>query len=137
MLLFRPRDLGPAPVPVEARAYFSPAQLDRAEDFRSGQLWLYGARLLIEGGVLVLLVRRPPERLRAAGRRRPVLAAAAARRRRSPSCSASPRCPCSAIARERAKDVGLVTQDWVGWVGDIAKSQAIGAVIAAAPGARC
>ena len=37
--------------------------------------------------------------------------------------------PVSAIARERAKDVGLVTQDWIGWVGDFAKSQAIGAVI--------
>ena len=134
VLLFRPRDLGPAPVPVEARAYFSPAQLDRAVDFRSGQLWLYGARLLIEGGILVYLVRRAPARLRAAGRRRPVLAAAGAAAAISLVLGVAT-LPVSAIARERAKDVGLVTQDWIGWVGDVAKSQAIGAVIAAAGGA--
>jgi len=134
VLLFRPRDLGPAPVPVEARAYFSPAQLDRAEAFRSGQLWLYGARLLIEGGVLVLLVRRAPARLREAGRRRPVLAGAGAAAAISVVLGLAP-LPVSAVARERAKDVGLVTQDWIGWVGDVAKSQAIGAVIAAAGGA--
>ena len=40
-----------------------------------------------------------------------------------------------AIARERAKDVGLVTQDWVGYAGDVAKSTAIGAVLAGAGGA--
>jgi STE24 endopeptidase len=134
VLLFRPRDLGPAPVPVEARAYFSPAQLARADDFRSGQLWLYGARLLIEGGVLVALVRRAPERLRAAGRRRPVLTAAGAGAAISIVLGLAT-LPVSAVARERAKDVGLVTQDWIGWVGDVAKSQAIGAVIAAAGGA--
>ena len=65
--ILRPRDLGPAPLPVEARAYFSQDQLEKAETFRTGQLWLYGATLLIEGGVLILFVRRPPRA--AAGRR--------------------------------------------------------------------
>ena len=41
----------------------------------------------------------------------------------------------SAVARERAKDVGLVTQSWLGWAGDVAKSQAIGAVLWGAGGA--
>jgi STE24 endopeptidase len=43
--------------------------------------------------------------------------------------------PVSAIARERARDVGLITQSWLGWAGDLAKSQAIGATLAAAGGA--
>jgi STE24 endopeptidase len=43
--------------------------------------------------------------------------------------------PVRAIARERAKDVGLVTQDWVGYAGDVVKSTAIGAVLAGAGGA--
>ncbi len=43
--------------------------------------------------------------------------------------------PLSAVARERAKDVGLVTQDWTGWLGDKAKAQAIGAGFAALGGA--
>jgi STE24 endopeptidase len=43
--------------------------------------------------------------------------------------------PLSAVARERAKDVGLVTQDWTDWLGDKAKAQAIGAGFAALGGA--
>jgi STE24 endopeptidase len=40
--------------------------------------------------------------------------------------------PLSVVARERAKDVGLVTQSWTGYAGDVAKSQAIGAALAGA-----
>jgi STE24 endopeptidase len=134
VLLFRPRDLGPEPVPVEARAYFSPAQLEKAEDFRSGQLWLLGARLLVEAGVLVLLVRRPPARLRRAGGRHPVLAGAAAAAAISVVVGLAP-LPVRAVARERAMDVGLITQSWVGWLGDVAKSEAIAAALAAGGGA--
>lgn len=43
--------------------------------------------------------------------------------------------PVSAVSRQRAKDVGLVTQDWLGWVGDVAKGIAIEAVIVGAGGA--
>jgi STE24 endopeptidase len=134
VLLFRPRDLGPEPVPVEARAYFSSAQLERAQDFRTGQLWLFGASLLIEAGVLVLLVRKPPPRLRAAGARHPVLAGAAVTAAISVALGLAT-LPVSAVARERAKDVGLVTQSWLGWAGDVAKSQAISAVLWGAGGA--
>ena len=109
VLLLRPRDLGPAPLPVEARAYFSAGQLEKAEAFRSGQLWLYGARLAIEAGLLVLLVRRPPEWLRRAGRRHPVPAGAATAAALSVAVGLAP-LPVRAIAQERARDVGLVTQ---------------------------
>jgi STE24 endopeptidase len=134
VLLLRPRDLGPEPVPVEARAYFSSAQLERAQDFRTGQLWLFGASLLIEAGVLVLLVRKAPPRLRAAGARHPMLTGAAATAAISIALGLAT-LPVSAVARERAKDVGLVTQSWLGWAGDVAKSQAIGAVLWGAGGA--
>jgi STE24 endopeptidase len=134
VLLFRPRDLGPSPLPVDARAYFSAAQLEKAEAFRSGQLWLYGASLLIELGVLVVLVRKAPPRIRAFGERRPVLAGAATAAGISIVLGLVT-LPVSAISRERAKDVGLVTQDWLGWAGDVAKSQAIGAVLWGAGGA--
>ena len=133
VLILRPRDLGPAPLPVEARAYFSQDQVEKAETFRTGQLWLYGARLLIEGGALILLVRRPPARLRRAGRRRPVVAGAAAAAAISVALGVAT-LPVSAIASERARDVGLVTQGWLGWAGDVAKSEVIGALFAAAGG---
>src|SRR5215211_5613494 len=134
VLLLRPRDLGPAPLPVEARAYFSAGQLEKAEAFRSGQLWLYGARLAIEAALLVWIVRRPPERLRRAGRRRPVLAGAATAAALSVAVGLAP-LPVRAVAQERARDVGLVTQGWAGWAGDVARSEAIAALMAAGGGA--
>jgi STE24 endopeptidase len=132
VLLMRPRGLV-EPLDVAPRAYFSAAQIEKAEDFRSGQLWLLGARTAIELGLLVLIVARPPRAL-LKPRRRQVLAGAAAAAALSVSISVVT-LPVRAIARERAKDVGLVTQSWTGYAGDVAKSTAIGAVLAAAGGA--
>ncbi len=132
VLLMRPRDLL-EPLDVAPRAYFSAAQIEKAEDFRSGQLWLLGARTALELGLLVLIVARPP-RMLMRPRRRQVLAGAAAAAALAVTISAVT-LPVRAIARERAKDVGLVTQDWVGYAGDVVKSTAIGAVLAGAGGA--
>ena len=132
VLFMRPRGLL-EPLDVAPRAYFSAAQIEKAEHFRSGQLWLLGARMAIELGLLVLVVARPP-RVLLRPRRRKVLAGAAAAAALSVGISAAT-LPVRAIARERAKDVGLVTQDWVGYAGDVAKSTAIGAVLAGAGGA--
>ena len=135
VLVLRPRDLGPAPLPVEARAYFSQDQLEKAETFRTGQLWLYGATLLIEGGVLVLFVRRPPQRLRDAGRP----PSRAGRRGRRRGAVGRGRARPAAGERDRA-GAGPATSAWsprAGWAGpgDVAKSQAIGALFAAGGGA--
>jgi STE24 endopeptidase len=127
VVLMRPRDRGPDPVPVEPRAYFSEAQIDKAEDFRVGQLWIFAAQTAIGLGVLALFVRRPPERL--AGFRRPVLAGAAVAAAISLAAAAAA-LPLGIVSRERAKDVGLVTQDWVGYAGDVVKADAIGAAFA-------
>jgi STE24 endopeptidase len=132
VVLLRPRDRGPDPVPVEPRAYFSEAQIEKAEDFRVGQLWIFAAQTAIGLGVLVLFVRRPPERLAAA--RRPVLAGAAVAAAISVATAAAA-LPLGIVSRERAKDVGLVTQDWVGFAGDVVKSDAIAAAFAALGGA--
>jgi STE24 endopeptidase len=132
VLAMRPRDRGPEPVPVEPRAYFSAAQIEKAEEFRTGQLWIFAAQTAIGLGVLVLIARRPPERL--AALRRPVLAGAAVAAAISVATGAAA-LPLSAVARERAKDVGLVTQNWLGYAGDVAKSQAIAAGFAALGGA--
>jgi len=132
VLAMRPRDRGPEPVPVEPRAYFSEAQIEKAEDFRGGQLLIYLAQTAIGLGVLVVFARRPPERL--AALRRPVVAGAAVGAAISVATGAAAQ-PLAAVARERAKDVGLVTQGWLDYAGDVAKSQAIAAAIAAAGGA--
>jgi STE24 endopeptidase len=129
VLLMRPRDRV-QPLDVAPRAYFSAAQLEKAEGFRTGQLWLLGAQTAVELAVLVAVVRRPPRWLG----RRPVLAGAATAVALSLAVAAAT-LPVRAVARERARDVGLITQSWSGYAGDVAKGTAIGAGLAGAGGA--
>ena len=130
VLLLRPRDGVIDPAPVRLSSYFSAAEIDRARDFRRPQLALYGGTLLIEVAVLGVLVARPPRRLRGP-MRRPVLVAAVAGAGLALALDAAP-LPLRAVAHERAVDVGLSTQDWAEWAGDLAKSWAIGGVVTGA-----
>ncbi len=128
MLLLRPRDGVIEPAPVQAQSYFSDSQIERARDYRRPQLALYGGVLVVELGLLALLVARPPSRLRGPFRR-PVLAGAVAGATLSVAVSAAV-LPLKIVSRERAKDVGLVTQSWTGYARDTAVSWGIGGVIA-------
>ena len=130
VLLLRPRDGVIEPAPVQAQSYFSDSQIERARDYRRPQLALYGGVLVVELGFLALLVARPPSRLRGPFRR-PVLAGAVAGAALSIGVSAAI-LPLKVVSRERAKDVGLVTQPWTGYARDTAVSWGIGAVIAGA-----
>ncbi len=125
---FWPRTGVIEPAAVEAASYFSDAELDRARDFRRPQLGLSLGVLAVELGLLVVLVRRPPRRLRGPFRR-PVLAAAVAGAVLSVGVDAAT-LPLRAVARERARDVGLVTQSWGGYAADQARSWAIGGAFA-------
>ncbi len=133
VFLLRPRVVGPTPVAVNSQSYFTSQQLERAQDFRSGQLVLLGLATLVEVGLLVLIVRRPPKLLRGSFRR-PVLVGAAVGGGLSLLLGLAP-LPIKAISRERSKDVGLVSQSFAGWIGDVAKSEGIGVVLGAAGGA--
>ena len=130
-LLIRPRGGLIEPAAVDATAYFSPAQIERAEDFRGPQRLLALAGLGLSGLTLVLIaLRLPRERLRG----RPVVGAAAA----GAGIAAAlvlVNLPLDAVRHQRAVDVGLSTQDWGPWLGDVAKAAGIGAVFAAGGGA--
>ena len=132
VFLLRPRSGVISPVEVPVQAYFSAAEVVRAEAFRGPQAALFALAIVVELGVLVLIVRRPPRWLRR--RRRPVLIGAAAAAALSVATTVAA-LPVSAVSRSRAVDVGLVTQSWAGWAGDLVKSLGIGAAIAAAGGA--
>jgi STE24 endopeptidase len=132
VLLLRPRDGVIAPAPVDPGSYFTPDEIDRARDYRHGQLVIFGTSLVVEAAVLVWLVRRPPARLRDA--RRPVLMAAGAGAALSVGLAAA-QLPLSAIAHQRSVDVGLSTQGWGEWLGDVGKAAGIGAVFAGVGGA--
>jgi STE24 endopeptidase len=122
-LLLRPRTGLADPAPVKAASYFSPAELDRARRFTRPQLALFGGMLAVQGTVLAALVRRPPK-----------LAPAASGAVLAVTLSAAP-LPLAAVARRRSMAVGLVTQSWRGWAGDVAKSLTIGTVEGALAGA--
>jgi len=132
VLLMRPRGLL-QPLDVAPRAYFSAEQIEKAEHFRDGQLLLYAAQTAVQLGLLAIVVARPP-RILLKPRRRQWLVGAAATAGLSVAVALAT-LPLAVIARQRAKDVGLVTQEWVGYAGDVAKSTAIGAVLAGVGGA--
>jgi STE24 endopeptidase len=126
-LLLRPRGGLIEPAAVSATDYFSPAQLERADDFRGLQRVLGLAGLGLSGVTLALIAFRPPRRLAGA---RPVLRAAAAGGGIA-LVLVLVNLPLDAIRHDRAVDVGLSTQDWGPWLGDVAKAAGIGAVFAA------
>jgi len=132
-MILRPRSGLIDPAAVDVEAYFSAAQLDRAEDFRSVQRLLGLAGIALSGATLALLALRPPGRVRRvleAGRRRPIRGAAAAGAGIAVTLVVVG-LPLAAIAHERARDVGLSTQDWGPWLGDVAKATGIEALFAA------
>ena len=130
VFLMRPREGVIDPAPVSARSYFSAAQIERARDYRRPQLALWAGSLVLEGVLLVWLVRRPPGVL-LRQRRRPLVAGAVAGGALALALSAVT-LPLAAVSHQRAVDVGLSTQSWGEWAGDVAKSEAISVVLAGA-----
>src|SRR3954467_10782189 len=133
----RPRSELIEPAPVAATDYFSASQLDRIHEYRDPQRWLGIGGLLVSTGTLALVVVRPPRRIRRAlerGAGRPILAAAATGGALS-LVLVVVGLPLGAIAEQRARNFGLSTQDWGGWLGDAAKSAGIGVVFAGLGGA--
>ena len=119
------------PAPARAGDYFTPAQLERARDFRGPQRTIFLVSLALEGAVLVLLVARPPRGIRRALARagaRPVAGAAAAGAAFVIGMTLV-NLPLSAVSHERSRDVGLATQTWAPWLGDVAKSAGVGALM--------
>lgn len=133
-ILLRPRSGLIDPQVVEASAYFTPQELDRAESFRGPQRALAVAELALTTGALALVALRPPRRVRRAlerAARRPYLGGAAAGAGLSVGL-ALVALPIDAIQHERAADVGLATQDWGPWLLDVGKSVGVGALLAGA-----
>lgn len=133
VVLLRPRNGVIEPARVSTESYFSVSQIERARDYRRPQVAIYGGVLAVEIGLLVLLVKRPPRRLRGPFEH-PLLAGAAAGAALSIAVTVAV-LPLQVVAREWAKDVGLVTQSWSGYARDKAVAGAIGALLAGLGGA--
>jgi STE24 endopeptidase len=115
------------PSRVDLGDYFSSREIDRGARFARPQLALAMGRAVIDLAALAAIVRRPPDVLRR-GSERPLLAGAAAGAGLSLALSLPP-LPIAAISRQRAIRVGLVTQSWRGWAGDLLKSAAIETIL--------
>jgi STE24 endopeptidase len=120
------------PAGIDLRAYFSDAELERGKRFARPQLAIGIARTAVDAAALGLVVWRPPRALRRRGSR-PVLQGALAGAALAAGLTLPP-LPLSALARRRAISVGLVTQSWRGWVGDLVKATAIETALAGAAG---
>jgi STE24 endopeptidase len=132
-LLLRPRTGAVTPAPASAGDYFTPQQLERAHAYRAPQRLIFVGSLALEGAALALLVARPPGVLGRLGGR-PVVGAAIAGAGLSIAATAVA-LPLSAVSEQRARNAGLSVQTWPSWAGDVAKSTAIGGVMAAGGGA--
>jgi STE24 endopeptidase len=132
--LLRPRPAPITPAPTPESEWFTAAQIDRGRDFERGQEWLYLAALGVEAIVLVVLASGRPAALRrllARADRRPVAGTAAAGAGVA-IVVAIATLPVGLAAHGRAVDYGLSVQSTGSWLGDAAKSAAIGGVVAAA-----
>ncbi len=133
--LLRPREVV-EPVEVSESSYFSDQEIERAEDYRSGQRLLMVGSLAAQGVVLLVLVAgrpAPARRLLERAGERPVLGGAAAAAGLFGVVSVVA-LPFELAAHERAVDVGLSVQDLGGWIADWSKATGISAVIAAGVG---
>jgi len=133
-LALRPRSGPIPPAPARPQAYFSPAELDRIHDYVGPQRALGLGTLAVTGAALVLLAWRPPRPLRRALERagaRPLVGSAAAGAGVFLAVAVVT-LPLAAIGQQRDRDFGLSTQGWGGWAGDVAKADAINALLAAA-----
>jgi STE24 endopeptidase len=136
-MILRPRSGLIEPAAVDVEAYFSTAELDRAEDFRGPQRLLGLAGLGVSGATLALLALRPPgpaRRLLERAGSRPLRGAALTGAGLALTLTAV-ELPLAAVRHERAVDVGLSTQDWGPWLGDVAKSTGLEVLFAAGGGA--
>jgi len=132
------------PVRVDVQTYFSAEEIDRGRRYARPQLGLMLTRSLIDAAALAQLVRRPPAPLRrtwrGAGRGGwrggwgPIPGGAVTAAGLSLALSL-PTLPLHMVSRRRAMAVGLDTQSWGAWAGDVAKARLIQTVLAGGAGA--
>jgi STE24 endopeptidase len=136
-----PREPVAAPEPVDILDHFTEGQIRRGRRYARPQLALGLVRSTLDAGVLVALVRAQSRRPRL-GDPRPRAAATRVTVLRDGGLAAGlsvalsvPGLPVAALARRRARSVGLVTQSWRGWATDLGRASAIQGALAAVGGA--
>jgi STE24 endopeptidase len=134
--LLRPRGGLIDAAAVDPQAYFSRAELQRANDFRGTQRLIGLASLGLSGATLAVLALRPPaavRRLLARADKRRWLGAAGVGAGLALTLTVVG-LPLAAVAHQRSKNVGLSTREWPAWLGDVGLSLAVELPLAAGGG---
>ena len=134
--LLAPRTKAIEPAPVDLHDYFSEAEIKRGSGYARPQMALTVARGAVNLGVIAALVRTPPRPL-AQLEQVPggAVAGGAAAGALLTTVLTLPTLPLRAVSRRRSIAVGLDTQSWRGWGGDLAKAGVIEIAFSAAGGA--
>src|SRR5947209_6359677 len=117
----RPRRGLIAAAHVNATAYFSASELERARAFQRPRRALALADMALTGAALATAALRPPLPLRAAlarGAKRPLLGAAATGAGLSIGMTALT-LPFAVVAERHSRRYGLSTQRWPAWTSDL------------------
>src|SRR5947209_10364034 len=133
----RPRRGLIAAAPVNATAYFSASDIERARAFQRPRRALALADLAVTGGALATVtLRRPPAISSALARAasRPLAGSAATAAGLSLVLSGLS-LPARIVSERHARKFGLSTQSWGPWTADLLKASAIGTSFAGAGGA--
>jgi STE24 endopeptidase len=130
--LLAPREAALEPAEVDVRAYFSDREIERGARFARPQLALGLGRAGVDLATLAAVLKLRPGMFRRRIKQ-PVVRGAATGAALAVA-TAIPPLPLSALARRRARAVGLITQSWRGWAVDLAKANGIGAAMAGAAG---
>jgi STE24 endopeptidase len=145
--LLSPREAPPEPAPLDVERYFSSQEIERGARYARPQLALGLTRSALELGALSAVVDRSritetrrarsmrilPRRRRRSPLDRPLAAGALAGAGLAVGLTLIA-LPVAAVSRRRAIAVGLVTQSWRGWAGDLVKQLGIEAVLAGGAG---
>ena len=128
--LLTPREALPEPVKIDLLRYFSQEEIGRGRHYARPQLALALGRSALQAGAL-LAVHQATRKRAASGAvsAREALGGAGMAAGLALSSTAAG-LPLAALSRRRAKGVGLVTQSWRGWGGDLLKAGAIEASLA-------
>lgn len=135
-LLLRPRGALVEAAAVEATAYFSAEELERATEYRSAQRVLAIGGMAVSVATLAVLALRPPRPFRRFVRRlsgRPLVGGAAVGASVLVTLTVVG-LPIDLLAHLRAVDAGLSTQSIGPWLADVGLSTLIGMGFAAAGG---
>jgi STE24 endopeptidase len=133
--LLSPRKPAGSGESVDAQDYFKPEEIERGRRFARPQLGLALARQAVQLGLLLAIADRDRRTGSKRSRAETGAGSGAIEALKLTTTLSVASLPLTIVSRRRARAVGLDTQSWAGWAGDLAKASAISGAMTAGAGA--